>query len=52
MRGHNVCFYRKIKKSIPIFSGNDKGTAGVGMFVAEEWIEKVFEVQRVSDRIL
>ena len=34
------------------WSGNDKGTAGVGMFVAEEWIEKVFEVQRVSDRII
>ena len=34
------------------WSGNDKGTAGVGLFVAEEWIEKVFEVQRVSDRIL
>ena len=32
--------------------GNDKGTAGVGVFVAEEWIEKVFEVQRVSDRII
>ena len=28
------------------------GTAGVGVFVAEEWIEKVFEVQRVSDRII
>ena len=34
------------------WSGNDKGTTGVGVFVAEEWIEKVFEVQRVSDRIL
>ena len=34
------------------WSGNDKGTAGVGVFVAEEWIEKVFEVQRVSDRII
>ena len=31
---------------------NDKGTAGVGVFVAEEWIEKVFEVQRVSDTII
>ena len=29
-----------------------KGTAGVGVFVAEGWIEKVFEVQRVSDRII
>ena len=34
------------------WSGNDKGTAGVGVFVAEEWIEKVFEVQRVSNRII
>ena len=34
------------------WSGNDKGTAGVGVFVTEEWIEKVFEVQRVSDRII
>ena len=34
------------------WSGNDKGTAVVGVFVAEEWIEKVFEVQRGSDRII
>ena len=27
------------------WSGNDKGTAGVGVFMAKEWIEKVFEVQ-------
>ena len=32
------------------WSGNSKGTAGVGVFVAEKWIEKVFEVKRVSDR--
>ena len=34
------------------WSGNDKGTAGVGVFMAEEWTEKIFEVQRVSDRII
>ncbi|RUS72507.1 hypothetical protein EGW08_019735 [Elysia chlorotica] len=35
------------------WSGNDKGTAGVGVLVAEKWIEKVFEVQRISsDRII
>ena len=34
------------------WSGNDKGTDGVRVFVAKEWIEKVFEVQRVSDRII
>ena len=26
-------------------------TAGLGVFVAEVWIGKIFEVQRVSDRI-
>ena len=26
-------------------SGNNKGTASVGVFVAKEWIEKVSEVQ-------
>ena len=34
------------------WSGNDNSTAGVGVFVAEEWIEKVFEVQRVSGWII
>ena len=34
------------------WSVNDKGTAGVGEFVAKEWIEKVFEVQRVLHRII
>ena len=27
-------------------------TAGLGVFVAEEWIGKVLEVQRISDRII
>ena len=34
------------------WSGNDKDTVGVGVFLAEEWIRKIFEVQRVSDRII
>ena len=34
------------------WSGNDKGTDGVGVLVVEEVIEKVFEVQRVSDKII
>ena len=28
------------------------GTASVGVFVAEEWIGKVFEAQRISNRII
>ena len=34
------------------WSGDDKCTSGIGVFVAEEWIEKVFGVQRVSDIII
>ena len=34
------------------WSGNSKGTAGVGVFVGEKWTEKVFEVKRVSDQII
>ena len=33
------------------WSGNEDGTGGVGVLLAEEWWEKVFEVVRVSDRI-
>ena len=34
------------------WSENVKGTAGVEVLVAEEWVEKVFDMQRVSDRII
>ena len=34
------------------WSGNDNATGGVGVLLAEEWWEKVFEVFRVSDRII
>ena len=32
--------------------GNSVGTGGVGVLLAEKWVEKVFDVNRVSDRIL
>ena len=32
--------------------GNRMGLGGVGFLLAEKWIEKVFDFQRVSDRIL
>ena len=32
--------------------GNDEGTCGVRILLAEKWWEKVFEVIRVSDRII
>lgn len=34
------------------WTGNKEGSAGVGIILAESWVEKVFEVQRISDRIL
>ena len=34
------------------WTGNDKDTNGMGLLIAEEWIEKVFEVHRFSDMIL
>ena len=52
-RGGNCCAIKDKDTRHKLFwSGNDKGTAGVGVFVAEEWIEKVFKVQRVSNRII
>ena len=35
-----------------LWSGNNQGTAGVGFLLAEKWINSVFEVRRVSDRIM
>ena len=32
--------------------GADKGTGGVGILVAESWIENVIDVNRVNDRIM
>ena len=32
--------------------GNEKCRGGVGIFLFEEWIEKVFDINKVSDRIV
>ena len=50
--GHCLIITCKDSRYKLFWSGNSKGTAGVGVFVAEKWIEKVFEVKRVSDRII
>ena len=34
------------------WSANDKGQGGAGIFLAEKWVDKVFDVQRFSDRII
>ena len=32
--------------------GNDQGTGGVGVLLAEKWVDKVYDIKRVSDRIM
>ena len=32
--------------------GNDTGTGGVGLLLAEKWIDKVFDLKRYSDRVI
>ena len=32
--------------------GNQAGTGGVGILLAEKWLDKVFDISRVSDRML
>lgn len=47
---------RQIKGKDSIYkfywAGNQKGQGGAGILLAEKWVEKVFEVQRISDRII
>ena len=32
--------------------GNNQGTSGVGVLLAEKWVDKVYDIKRVSDRIM
>ena len=32
--------------------GNNQGTGGVGVLLAEKWVDKVYDIKRVSDRIM
>ena len=34
------------------YAGNNAGTGGVDILVAEKWIEKVIDVNRVNERII
>ena len=51
--GGNCCTIKGKDTRYKLYlSGNDKGTAGVGVLVAEEWIEKVFQVQSLRQNHL
>ena len=32
--------------------GINQGTSGVGVLLAEKWVDKVYDIKRVSDRIM
>ena len=32
--------------------GNDQGTSGVGVLLAEKWVDKVYDIKRVSDMLI
>ena len=32
--------------------GNNQGTSGIGVLLAEKWVNKVYDIKRVSDRIM
>ena len=32
--------------------GNNQGTSGVGVLLAEKWVDKVYDIKRVADRIM
>ena len=52
-RGGHCCIMKcKDSRYKLLWSGNSKATAGVGVFVEEKWIEKVFGVKLVSNRII
>ena len=53
-QSHSQVRWLKGKDSIykVFWSGNSEGTNGVGILLAKKWTDKVFEVQRPSDRII
>ena len=46
-----LAFY-VLQKVIFVMKLNENGTDGVGTLLFEEWIEKVFEINRVSDYMM
>ena len=52
-RGASACIIEGKDSRYKIFwVGNENGTGGAGILLSEKWIEKVFDIDRVSDRIM
>ena len=47
-RTHN---WKKTPDTSFFWVGNNQGTSGVGVLLAEKWVDKVYDIKRVSDRI-
>ena len=43
---------RKNSRYKMLWVGNDKGMGGAGMLLAEKWVEAIFDVKCVPDRIM
>ena len=52
-RGASVRFVEGRRARYKLFwIGNSTGYGGVGIFIAEKWVDKVIDVKRVNDRII
>ena len=52
-RGASTRFIRGKDSRYKFFwIGNVKGTGGVGILLAEKWVENVHDIKRISDRIM
>jgi hypothetical protein len=52
MEGGRPKTFGKVGQRYKLFwQGCKEGVAGIGVMVAERWIEKVIEVRRVSERV-
>ena len=52
-RGAPVRFVEGRRAKYKLFGiGNSTGYGGVGIFIAEKWVDKVIDVKRVNDRII
>ena len=36
----------------PFWAGNEKHLAGVGIFLAKKWVDKLIHISRVNDRLI
>ena len=45
------CFTGKDSRYKFFWVGNENGTGGIGVLLAEKWLDKVFDIKHISNRI-